>query len=362
MSNIFEIDGEIEDNFDENGDDKNSKKDKKGAEETNESLPVEDADTSESDDNAEVVDSSNDEETPWYEKYIPDEEASESSTEEPEAEEEISAPVFDIENDEPEIEDNDIPSVDDVTQEEIDEVLAELDEGEKELAASDLDIEENNADSVQPKTQDEEDHESFDDIFPKRNKNSTPVAMGTWIFLTLFLISLTLLSYYQFYDGQRFSLDFSHRSAGNVSQLDSLTTKYAAKVKELEDQQKIIEDLTTKIQELNAANLELVQDTASNSNVLNSDGTPAFTGVDLSSGTYYQVQLIALQQYHPSFGNSETAFYVDKEDGFSKMLMGAFEDENQAKTLYEKVRRAGFNDAFIVKKENGKRVDYNPFE
>lgn len=360
MSNIFEIDGEIEDNFDDNGDDKNSKKKKKGIKANQESLPIDEAKENNDEGDAEIIDSSSEEETPWYDKYLPEEDK-DSQSKELEPEEEISVPVFDIANTERET-DGGLPRVEDVTQEEIDKVLAEIDEEEKELAAADSGAEdfEPEVDSKNVADEDEEVHETFDDIFPPRNRK--PVSMGTWIFFTLFLISLTLLGYYQFYDGKSFSLDFSHRSSNNVSQLDSLTTKYSAQVKELEDQQKIIEDLTSKIQELNAANLELIKDTSLNSNVLNNDGTPAFTGVDLGSGTYYQVQLIALQQYHPSFGETETAFYVDKEDGFSKMLMGAFQNENQAKALYEKVRKAGFNDAFIVKKENGKRVEYSPFD
>ncbi|MFY0673794.1 MAG: hypothetical protein JXQ87_10330 [Bacteroidia bacterium] len=362
MSNIFEIDGEIEDNFDENGDDKNSKKDKKKEKKKKDTPPIDNSSADESTANADKDESTTNDDTHWYDKYLPEEDGPENNSSSEDVSDEISAPVFEIENDEPKTEgdESDLPSVDDITQEEIDEVLAEIDEGEKELAASDFSDDYVEEEETIGQGEDEEVHESFDEIFPPRNKK--PVAIGTWIFLTLFLISLTLLGYYQFYDGKSFSIDFAHRSSGNVSQLDSITEKYSAQVKELEDQQKIIEELTTKIQELNAVSLELAKDTVSESKVLSNNGTPAFEGVDLSKGTYYQVQLIALQQYHPSFGKSENAFYVDKENGYSKMLMGAFDDESQAKMLYEKVRKAGFNDAFIVKKENGKRVEYNPFE
>ncbi|MGB0430412.1 MAG: hypothetical protein ACPGLV_08055, partial [Bacteroidia bacterium] len=267
----------------------------------------------------------------------------------------------DSENDEFESE---IPKVEDITQEEIDEVLAEIDESEKELEAAELysdseDEIENTSDEEEP-NEDEDYHEPFDEIFPRSNKK--PVAMGTWIFMVLFLISLTLLSYYQFYDGKSFALTFEHKSHSGISQIDSLATKYQTQMSELKNQQKIITELREKIQGLNAQNIDLVQDTAAAANVLNTDGSPANTSINLMQGTYFQVQLIALKQYHPSFNDAEFSFYVDKEDGFSKMLIGAFSAEESAKSLYEKVRRAGFKDAFIVKKVNGSRVEYNPFD
>lgn len=370
MSNIFEIDGEIEDNMDDNGENKKSSDNehKDDKEQPESSLPIEDSHDEDGasivPDNEPTVDSAEPEsveDNHWYDKYIDDEEGDGNSTVN-NANEEVEIPESSEESGlaSEEVDEDELQKAEDVTQEEIDEVLAELDQQEKEFAAETEEEDYYQNEEAEVKEEQEEIEESFDQIFPKGN--GTPTSMGTWIFMVLFLITLSLLAYYQFYDGHSFKMTFEHRSEAGLSKIDSISAKYETQIAEITNQQSIIADLRTKVQELHKLNLELAEDTASSTGLLNNDGTPSTSSIDLNNGTYYQVQVIALQAYSPDFGKSDFSFYVDKENGYSKMLIGAFSNETAVKELYQKVRRSGFDDAFIVKKVNGKRVEYNPFD
>ena len=368
MSNIFQIDGEIEDNMDGDERDKNDPNKKKEEQESaaENELPIEnaqndDAASTELDSDNELEEESaetTEEDNHWYDKYITDDEKEVVQENDENSNEEVNA------LEEAEDEEDDLPSVEDISQEEIDEVLAELDEQEKELESqTDYDDEENLANEktdLSNENSEEEIEESFDEIFPKSNKPPTP--LGTYTFLVLFLITFSLFAYYQFYDGHSFSIDFTHKSEAGLSKIDSMSIQYETQINQINNQKEIIAELKEKVHELHKLNMELAEDTAANSGVLQNDGTPVKSQVDLNNGVYYQVQVIALQQYNPDFGKSDFSFYVDKEDGYSKMLIGAMSSENAVKELYSKVKRSGFNDAFIVKKVNGKRVEYDPYK
>ena len=399
MSNIFEIDGEIEDNDDDGNNGEGKQEEGLNDEENQENTSEESTESDDSEEgtsivfgeaedeqgqNEEASDSEAEDEVPWYDKVLSDDTEESSSVEE---EQPLPTAVVDesgtddgvsVEDDSQEEEepvddaefDEEPYRPEDVTQEEIDEVLAEVDQSEKELREEKYRFEEDNepANEVEEEEaadEEEEREESFDEIFPRSNGNKSrkPLSMGTLIFATLFLISLTLLGYYQFYDGEHFSVNFHHRSGGAVAQLDSLAEVNKKSTEEINDLVAKIELLTKEVRERTAAYEELKNDTNRTFAIdQQGDDDPRTLKVDFSDGTYYQVQLIALRQYNPDFGKSDFSFYVDKEDGFSKMLIGAFASEDQAKALFEKVKLSGFSDAFIVKKVDGERVEYNPFE
>lgn len=392
MSNIFEIDGEIEDNDDDgkksgDGNEGNLNDEEQSVPEGTEEEASDD--TSEEEESVSIVfgnaedeseeesdseaESANEDNVPWFDKVLSDDDESANATsQESEIIEEVETP------EEPETEEShsigsdnveEAGRVEDVTQEEIDEVLAELDQSEKEMEAygydDDIDqIEDEEESEVETVAGDDEllddEEESFDDIFPPSNRK--PIGVTAWIFLMLFLIMLSLFSYYQFYDGEKFSINFHHKSEGAMNQLDSLAQLNEESQQEISQLMTKMEALTQEIRKKTADFEALKNDTSRVTYTVDESGesAPADSKINLNEGTYYQVQLIALQQYHPDFGGADFSFYVDKEDGFSKMLMGAFLSEDHAKDLYEKVQRSGFNDAFIVKKVNGERVEYDP--
>lgn len=396
MSNIFEIDGEIEDNDDDGknsgeGNDQNINDDESQQPEgTQEDSNDSDSDDEEAvsivfgsgedettDEETDGTPAASDEEVPWFDRVsnvgTDSDELEETNHDSAYENEEISisedeeAPYVssyeEPEATEPEAEEE--HRVEDVSQEEIDQVLAELDQSEKEMEALSYDDEENDTEEEiviagEEAALKDEEEESFNDIFPPSNRQ--PIGITAWIFLILFLIMFSLFSYYQFYDGEKFSINFEHRSEGPMTQLDSLAKINKASQEEVANLMKSMEELTQEIREKTVALESIKNDTTHIMYAVDETGetNPATDMVNLNEGTYYQVQLIALQQYHPDFGGADFSFYVDKEDGFSKMLMGAFLNEDQAKDLYQKVQRSGFNDAFIVKKVNGTRVDYDP--
>lgn len=402
MSNIFEIDGEIEDNDDDNKNSGEGGEENLGSEETapestedsgteseEESVSIvfgDAEDDSETEEPEALEEETKAEEVPWFDKVLNESEEEKQAEEEvfvsteSEAEYVSSAEETVDEPEEPIVEESytseeaeeveDEPRVEDVTQEEIEEVLAELDQSEKEMQAYDeYNEEEDIFDEEEPPVADagggdeppiDDEEESFDDIFPRSNRQ--PIGPVAWTFVTLFLIMLSLFAYYQFYDGEHFSINFEHRSKGAMNRLDSLAQLNEDSQEEIAQLMKRMEELTADIRQKTAAYEALKNDTTRSTYAVDETGesNPTTEKIDLNSGVFYQVQLIALQQYHPDFEGADFSFYVDKEDGYSKMLMGAFTSEEQAMDLYKKVQRSGFNDAFIVKKVNGARVEYDP--
>lgn len=333
MSNIFEIDGEIEDNDDDNQGKKGGEKNPSNDEDQGEA--VENSDSSESDE----VSESSDEYSPYSQL---EEETTPLSTD-------------------PESgygDDDDFSSVDEVTEEEIEEVLAEIDESERILAEEEhrFDEEETAAPIPKLKHTHQQGEESFDDIFPKGK--GSKLGTTSWTFIVLFLISFTLLAYYQFYNGKSFHVTFVHSSKAGMSAIDSLKEQYGQSINDNDDLRQKIEQLTGAIRLANARIQELEADTSRSMAGTDATLPIAVENQDVTAGTYYQVQLVALEEYHPDVNSSDLGFYVDKEQGFTKMLVGAFKDESKSLELYKKLRKAGFNDAFIVKKVDGERVPY----
>ncbi|MBI1185629.1 hypothetical protein GC194_15280 [bacterium] len=389
MSNIFEIDGEIEDNMDDNGEGKN----RSNEHEKQENEPVDNS--TDENDSAEIIDdgaedtgsNSNEDlsqepedEEPWYNKYLPEEErehphshhnsepTEDTDADEDSLNEELSIADQDDNNawsepdetPERDEETEQLPAVEDVTDDEIEEVLAELETLEEEEEGFDEEEAEDEAELTEQEITNPEAtlkpnkrEETFDDIFPKK-KNKSGFTSATWVFFILFVASSGLLLYYQVFRGNKVN--------SGVDKIDSLSTAYQEQLAKLENQEKLIEQLHEKIQKLNERNHELSNDSSKTEKVPVLTGEAGGSAVNINEGTYYQVQLIALQDYHPNLSTSDFGFYIDKENGYSKMLIGALTNEAEAKQLYEKVRKSGFSDAFIVKKVNGQRVTYNPFE
>ena len=351
MSKTYEFDGDIEENNDDdNGG--NSSGDNNG-----QTPNSSDANKEESS------------EEPWYNKYLDEEEDNsseqdneeDSSSEEDNVKEEI--PNSNTESSDEDLnhseEESEIPAPQEVSSIRF-EIENISDVEEKKPSAPKKKVKKK-AQEAKPKSKKGE--ESFDDIFPPSNR--PPIANMTWLFFSLFIACFMLLCYYQFYDGKKVKITFRHQSHQGIGRLDSITDVYSYKVQELQDQQEIIAQLREKIQALHERNFELANDTSQRIET----ATPIETipqlpkGADLNKGTYYQIQVIALKNYHPEITqSSDLNMYVDSDQGFTKLLLGAVDNEKEAKRFYQEIKKAGFEDAFIVKKVNGSRVEYRAFD
>lgn len=79
-------------------------------------------------------------------------------------------------------------------------------------------------------------------------------------------------------------------------------------------------------------------------------------------GTYYKVQIISLRNYDPNktiydaikvYGDIETEFIIQK--GLTRVLLGSYFNEAEAKAAMENARSNGFGQAFIVRYDDGQR-------
>lgn len=336
MSNIFEIDGEIEDNDDDNGK-------KKGKPEEESADPS--ADQSNDGDNA-----ADGNDVPWYDRVLSEDDEDESGDSlRSESEEENTSFSLDdrsdIEEEETADDSNDGDYSDEITIDEPEEYEEEEEEEaeEKEFVMSD-------------EEEDEEDEEHFDEIFPRREKK--PLNIWTAVFAFLFLACLSLLGYFQFYDGNSFTIDLKHKGTATAIVNDSLEVTVNRALERNEQLKSKIEDLTITLREVNER-IEEIRAGGTYSGDSSLAGRPGTTAGTLDrSGTKYYVQLIALRYFEPELdGNS--LFLVKKEaNGLSKLMVGALESEGKAKMIYKNLRASGFKDAFIVKEVDGKQVDY----
>lgn len=370
MSNIFEIDGEIEDNNEDGNNENSGKKKKKEEQEQEDVNDSQESSTTDSTDDS-------DDDVPWYDKVLSGKNEDE---EENTAEDESSSISFgtseeaeeESQDDNTETETESAGSDDeDISEDEINEVLSELEDSEEALKEDEEELRELEETTKGQKneptnTESEEVEEEFDDIFPPRKK--TPVSIATMVFAFLFLATLSLLSYYQFYDGEKFDFTFVHKSEDGPSKSQQLDSELQT---ELSENKELREQLSKMTEDFRAASAKLQKlqkeaEGAAGKPVSEDEDASESQDVQLSplpqEGTFYQVQLMALKEYQPQFGASDFRFSVERDNGYTKYLVGPFKDESEVKTFYKKVRQSGFGDAFIVKKEEGERVPYNPFK
>ncbi|PSR05241.1 MAG: hypothetical protein BRD49_04935, partial [Bacteroidetes bacterium SW_10_40_5] len=75
------------------------------------------------------------------------------------------------------------------------------------------------------------------------------------------------------------------------------------------------------------------------------------------SGTYFEVQIGAFKSFDPERYKENTTnvkFYMDQ--GMRKITLGKFTEANAARAFRRDLVRLGIDDAFIVKKRDGKRL------
>lgn len=425
MSNIFEIDGEIEDNDDEKQEGQEpSSPEPESLNDDDLGATIIDGDDDEAStsNDADTSDSSTDAEVPWYDRVLSDDDTDTSastedestpveeptSAETPTKEESTStaepttaeASTDSADDDDEEIEPvPEIEGLDDDTTANTGEEESDEDDGGLESIdpndLSDLDIDslaelENELDEEpkplarpkprkKPKKKPEPKEglvvattdkveEEFEDVFPKKEGGSgSSTSIWTWIFLVLFVTCLSLLCYFQFWDGHKFGVSFTHRPAASESHalpsdIQQMTDEVQAQKEELEAENRRLAHMMRKKKKSSGAGGEESAGSTEAEGSSEPTGETEVTTATLSptSGTVYQVQVAALKQYKANLSSSSYHMYVDSEGGFTKFLMGTFSSEAEVKAFRQKMVKAGFDDAYIVKKVDGKRVEYQP--
>jgi flagellar basal body-associated protein FliL len=150
------------------------------------------------------------------------------------------------------------------------------------------------------------------------------------VFILLFLISSSLLVYYQFYKGQ-----------GHFEW--SLQKKNAV------------------VADTNITNLKLQHDSAltqldSLKNIVASSQS-LFTAN--TTGEVYYVQIGAFRNINfAKYSQNMVNMFVEVTDGVNKLIIGGFTNFDDACSFRKDIVRIGIKDAFIVKKVNGERVKF----
>lgn len=165
------------------------------------------------------------------------------------------------------------------------------------------------------------------------------------LFIILFVLSTGLLVYFQFYQGNgEWKLTFKHKNAQEqpVEELKKENKGLKSEIKALEEEH-----------EQTKANLEEARKKAEQT----SSGQSKIGGADIS-GKYYEVQIGAFKSFDFNrYGNNITNLTFSTEDGVKKLSLGRFKEANAARAFRRDLTRIGLEDAFIVKKKNGKRVE-----
>lgn len=348
MSNIFEIDGDIEDN----NEDSNKKPSEINSEEESHPQQNEIENDSESEQKSTFsfqVDEVEDGLTEEEEERIAYEKAFGAIEEDKEEESAIAEDEFITEIEEEEQESDIEPNT---------YIEDDADSDDESDSEEDLEIESDAINEVEVHAKDnEEKKESFDDIFPPKTKGKNSSANLTMVFAVLFIISFSILCYYQFYDGNSFSLNFIHKDSYMAKGRDSLSVKAEKAKKENEVLRKKVREMTEAFNKLKLA---------AQANSLDAEGNTVMnqnydTGIDLSSGTVYQIQISALQSFNLQ-SDSDLRIFIDEDNGLTKLMVGAFNNENEALEFAKDMKKGGFSDAFVVKKIDGNRVPYNPYK
>lgn len=93
-----------------------------------------------------------------------------------------------------------------------------------------------------------------------------------------------------------------------------------------------------------------------------SGGGSAASGGGPPAGTVYEIQIGAFKNFDlEDFDNNLMNVQQFQEGGLTKISIGRFRDPDQAERFLRQIQELGFQDAFIIKRVDGKRVEYDHF-
>jgi hypothetical protein len=159
---------------------------------------------------------------------------------------------------------------------------------------------------------------------------------GLITFLVLFLLSTGLLVYYQFYQGYG-HWDFTFVHKANDASFISMISKNVNK------------------NDAQSASLKLENDSLKKT-LANAAKSP-----EDKMGTIYQVQIGAYNnKAMQQFAESMTGLKMEQDKGLLKFTLGVFTTFPEADAFKNEVRRMGIHRAWVVKKVDGVRTEFDP--
>ncbi len=189
--------------------------------------------------------------------------------------------------------------------------------------------------------EDENEEEEYEEV----EENGRGALIGFLIlFIILFLVSTGLLFYYQFYqgsDGWHFTFKKQEINVSEAQQLKNNNKKLKASLDSLKSE---LKDKETKI--------DMLQDNKDRQGTTSAEG-----GADIS-GTYYEVQIGAFKSFDfERYSKDVTNLTFINKGGRKKLQLGKFKKPNPARAFRRDLVKLGLEDAFIVKKKNGQRIE-----
>ncbi len=193
----------------------------------------------------------------------------------------------------------------------------------------------------------EEEEENNEGDYEEVEENGRGALIGFLIlFIILFLVSTGLLFYYQFYqgdDGWKFTFKKDYIGKSDVKDLEKEKSKLNEKVDTLESR------LARKKQK--------IEELRQNRTTTSGSASAQKGGADIS-GIYYEVQIGAFRSFNfDKYGSEVTNLTFHNEGEMKKLALGKFKKPNAARAFVRDLNRIGLKDAFIVKKENGRRIE-----
>lgn len=205
---------------------------------------------------------------------------------------------------------------------------------------------------IEGEIEENEEYEDFEEEEEEESRRGVGTLVLLIIFIILFLNISGLFVYYQFYLGKG-NWDFSFKKR----------TGSALIVKELEFQRDSLFVLTDSLTNLIGTDFQASSTpTEYEEQPEDEVETPKVSTTKTTKGDAFEVQIGAFRQLNfGRYKSSLRSIDVDVIDGVSKIIMGSFGNFYDACNCRKDLKKVGFNDAFIVKKVNGRRVDFDEY-
>jgi len=173
------------------------------------------------------------------------------------------------------------------------------------------------------------------------------------VFIVLFVSILSLFVYYQFYQGEgKWNFSMKKRGMDNVALNKEMEQENA--------QLKIqVDSLQNVINQFGQDTNQVVQEAPPKETISNNGGSSSLFYPDLA-GEKYEVQIGAFRNFNfAKYDSKLVNMNVDKENGMQKLVIGRFNTFEEACSFKKDILSLGIQNAFIVKKIDGKRQKFD---